>query len=168
MGSTRRPKNGFAKRCARSYAPKSVLPPSSPKNRCLPSTRTPWRSFIRRSTRGLVSRRWRLRPSAPRCSSRPGQSRRAPGTRGDRAPAPRFGAWVGVCRQLVAQRGELTIPDQGSRGWAKGFSWDVCAERHFEIYRKAADVAIEDTTGMPRSRDALACTLNVLSSRTPL
>ena len=47
-------------------------------------------------------------------------------------------AWVGVCRQLVAQRGELTIPDQGSRRWAKGFSWDVCAQRHFEIYRMAA------------------------------
>ena len=55
-------------------------------------------------------------------------------------PPHDLGAWVGVCRQLVAQRGELTIPDQRSRRWAKGFSWDVCAERHFEIYRKASRV----------------------------
>ena len=53
-------------------------------------------------------------------------------------PPHDLGAWVSACRHLVAARGDSPSPDQRSRSWAKGFSWDVCAERHFEIYRIVA------------------------------
>jgi glycosyltransferase involved in cell wall biosynthesis len=47
-------------------------------------------------------------------------------------------AWIGVCRRLVAQRGESASLDQGSRRWASSYSWDRCAERHLEVYRQAS------------------------------
>ncbi len=49
-------------------------------------------------------------------------------------PPEDLAAWVNVCRRLVNQRGEATIPDQRSRRWSRDFSWDACAERHIEIY----------------------------------
>ena len=53
-------------------------------------------------------------------------------------PPDDFDAWVATCRRLVAERGETVAPDQRSRQWAKRFSWNVCTERHLEVYRTAA------------------------------
>jgi glycosyltransferase involved in cell wall biosynthesis len=53
-------------------------------------------------------------------------------------PPHDLGAWVNVCERLVAERGQGAIPDQRSRDWARGFSWDVCAARHLEVYRMVA------------------------------
>jgi alpha-1,3-rhamnosyl/mannosyltransferase len=52
-------------------------------------------------------------------------------------PAQDLGAWVGACRKL-AERGERSRPDERARDWARQFSWDVCAARHLEVYRRTA------------------------------
>jgi glycosyltransferase involved in cell wall biosynthesis len=53
-------------------------------------------------------------------------------------PPEDLDARVSVRRRLVAERGEDSKPDERSRGWARGFSWDVCAPRHVDVYRMVA------------------------------
>jgi alpha-1,3-rhamnosyl/mannosyltransferase len=48
-------------------------------------------------------------------------------------------AWVTVCRQLVAQRADDPRPREEARRWARGFSWDVSASRHLQVYRQVAE-----------------------------
>lgn len=43
--------------------------------------------------------------------------------------------WIEACRGLLSTRGEHPQTDEQSRAWARRFSWDVCAERHLEVYR---------------------------------
>jgi glycosyltransferase involved in cell wall biosynthesis len=47
-------------------------------------------------------------------------------------------AWVGACRAFVESRGEDPQPDERAKTWARGFSWDACANRHLDIYRSAS------------------------------
>jgi len=44
-------------------------------------------------------------------------------------------AWVDLLNRLVLQRKENPDPDLSSRSWTKKFSWDVCAQRHIELYQ---------------------------------
>jgi glycosyltransferase involved in cell wall biosynthesis len=53
-------------------------------------------------------------------------------------PPDDFEGWVNVCRRLAAHRGQGGMPDERSRDWARGFSWDTCAARHLEVYRMVA------------------------------
>lgn len=53
-------------------------------------------------------------------------------------PVEDLGAWVDACRALVAERGRTPQPNETSRQWARRFSWEASAERHLEVYRRAA------------------------------
>jgi alpha-1,3-rhamnosyl/mannosyltransferase len=53
-------------------------------------------------------------------------------------PPHDLAAWVGACRTLVAERGDEPRPREEARRWARGFSWEVSAARHREVYRLAA------------------------------
>jgi alpha-1,3-rhamnosyl/mannosyltransferase len=46
--------------------------------------------------------------------------------------------WVGVCRKLLAERGDNPRPLEEARRWARQFSWEVSAARHLEVFREAA------------------------------
>ena len=47
-----------------------------------------------------------------------------------------FDGWLAAVRLLLAKRGPAPTPDAESRAWARGFSWEVCARRHWEVYRR--------------------------------
>jgi alpha-1,3-rhamnosyl/mannosyltransferase len=47
-------------------------------------------------------------------------------------------AWVAACRKLATERMIATQPNEEARRWARQYSWDVCAERHMDVYRLAA------------------------------
>jgi glycosyltransferase involved in cell wall biosynthesis len=49
-----------------------------------------------------------------------------------------LGAWVDACTRLVVRRGEDPSPDEASRRWARQYSWDECAKRHLDIFRRVA------------------------------
>ncbi len=53
-------------------------------------------------------------------------------------PTDDLAAWVAVCRRLLAERGQSLKPNEAARQWARGFAWDVCAARHWEVLRRAA------------------------------
>jgi glycosyltransferase involved in cell wall biosynthesis len=63
--------------------------------------------------------------------------------------------WVAVCRRIVAERGERPRPDEKCRTWARNFSWDVCTDRHMEVYREAAVVGRGLEIVANASRDGL-------------
>lgn len=46
-------------------------------------------------------------------------------------------AWVEVCRKLLLERTAGSAPNTEARRWARRYSWDVCAQKHMEIYREA-------------------------------
>ena len=48
-----------------------------------------------------------------------------------------LGAWVSVCRQMLASRGSDGRPDGESREWANRFSWGVAAARTVAVYARA-------------------------------
>jgi glycosyltransferase involved in cell wall biosynthesis len=47
-------------------------------------------------------------------------------------------AWVDTCRRLIAERGASLQPNEAARQWARQFSWDVSAAKHYEVYCSAA------------------------------
>jgi glycosyltransferase involved in cell wall biosynthesis len=47
-------------------------------------------------------------------------------------------SWIELCRTLVAQYREGRIPDINARRWARRFSWEEAARRHFQVYQTAA------------------------------
>jgi glycosyltransferase involved in cell wall biosynthesis len=53
-------------------------------------------------------------------------------------PAEDLGAWVSACRSMLAERGSEPRPDEPSRCWAAGFSWDTAASRTVDVYARAA------------------------------
>jgi alpha-1,3-rhamnosyl/mannosyltransferase len=53
-------------------------------------------------------------------------------------PPYELAAWVDACRKLLGERGEGTRPREDARRWARGFSWDISAQRHLQVYRRAA------------------------------
>ena len=46
-------------------------------------------------------------------------------------------AWVEVCRKLLAERRQTPLPREDARRWAHGFSWEVSAARHLEVFHWA-------------------------------
>jgi alpha-1,3-rhamnosyl/mannosyltransferase len=52
-----------------------------------------------------------------------------------------FDAWLGTCRRLLRERNEPSLPSPRARAWASGFSWDVSAKRHLDVYRRAASTS---------------------------
>jgi len=42
-------------------------------------------------------------------------------------------AWQAVCRRLISERGESPKPNEAARQWARRFSWDASASRHWEV-----------------------------------
>ena len=53
-------------------------------------------------------------------------------------PTEDLTGWVDTCRRLIAQRGESLRPNEAARQWARQFSWDVSARKHWEVYCTAA------------------------------
>lgn len=64
-------------------------------------------------------------------------------------PANDMAAWVDAVESLVERRGADARPDETSRAWARGFSWDVYTEKMLAVYqsvrRPAATRAINAT-----------------------
>ena len=53
-------------------------------------------------------------------------------------PAQDLDAWASTARALIEQRRSGARPDERSRAWARGYSWDACAARTLAVY---ADIA---------------------------
>jgi len=47
-------------------------------------------------------------------------------------------SWIELCSRLVAQCREGRIPDIDARRWARRFSWEEAARRHFQVYQAVA------------------------------
>jgi glycosyltransferase involved in cell wall biosynthesis len=47
-------------------------------------------------------------------------------------------SWIELCGRLVAQFREGRIPDIDARRWARRFSWEEAARRHFQVYQAVA------------------------------
>ena len=47
-------------------------------------------------------------------------------------------SWVELSGRLVAQSREGRIPDIDARNWARRFSWEEAARRHFQVYEAVA------------------------------
>jgi glycosyltransferase involved in cell wall biosynthesis len=47
-------------------------------------------------------------------------------------------SWIELCSRLVVQYREGHIPDINARRWARRFSWEEAARRHFQVYEAAA------------------------------
>ncbi len=52
-------------------------------------------------------------------------------------PADDLSAWVSTCQRLLAERCKNPQPNDRDRAWARQFSWDACAARTVEVYRRA-------------------------------
>lgn len=48
-------------------------------------------------------------------------------------------AWVRACQELLANRRQETSIDEAARLWARQFTWRKSAERHREVYQRAAE-----------------------------
>jgi len=48
------------------------------------------------------------------------------------------GSWIELSSRLVAQYHKGRIPDINARRWARRFSWEEAARRHFQVYEAAA------------------------------
>lgn len=53
-------------------------------------------------------------------------------------PPNDLGAWVNACRAIIDNPTSARSARDNARTWAKQFSWTVSANRHIEIYRRAA------------------------------
>lgn len=53
-------------------------------------------------------------------------------------PLQDLAAWVETARSLVDQRRHDPRPNERSRSWARGFSWDTCAARTLAVYEQTA------------------------------
>lgn len=62
-------------------------------------------------------------------------------------------AWLAVCRRLLSERRDSPRPNETARQWARRFSWDECASRHWEVLRHAAAGAARATNLPKWSRD---------------
>ena len=47
-------------------------------------------------------------------------------------------SWIELSGRLAAQYREGRRPDINARNWARGFSWEEAARRHFQVYQTAA------------------------------
>jgi hypothetical protein len=47
-------------------------------------------------------------------------------------------SWIELCSRLVAQYREGRVPDIDARRWARRFSWEEAARRHFQVYQTVA------------------------------
>jgi glycosyltransferase involved in cell wall biosynthesis len=47
-------------------------------------------------------------------------------------------SWIELCSRLVAQYREGRMPDIDARHWARRFSWEEAARRHFQVYQAVA------------------------------
>lgn len=55
-------------------------------------------------------------------------------------PTEDLDAWVGAVRSAVRERAEQPNPNDQARAWARRFSWEESARRHFDVYRSVVDL----------------------------
>jgi glycosyltransferase involved in cell wall biosynthesis len=60
-------------------------------------------------------------------------------------------SWIELCSRLVARYREGRIPDIDARRWARRFSWEEAARRHYQVYEAAVAGLARAWGGRPRA-----------------